>query len=320
VSRRLATSSLICFLCAVGAFAAEIAPGVDLIPGRFVPNVQPDGNTVIFRGTDGLIVLDTGRHPEHALAVIDTAREAHLPVKAIVNSHWHLDHVGGNVMLRRAYPGAKVYASAAIADALKGFLAGYRSQLQDAIAQTPDVEKQKPWQAEIALIDAGPALGPDEVVTAPGSRTIAGRALELGLEDHAVTAGDVWVFDPATRVLAAGDLVTLPVPLFDTACPESWKASLDRLAKKDFRVLVPGHGAPLSPEAFDTYRSAFDHLVACAASAAPKDDCVGGWMKDAGTLIEGEDPKWVRFMLDYYVGNQLRGDPAQAAKLCGKGS
>ena len=53
-----------------------------------------------------------------------------LPVVAIVNSHWHLDHVSGNAALRAAYPRAQVYASDAIDGAMRGFLADYRRQLQ----------------------------------------------------------------------------------------------------------------------------------------------------------------------------------------------
>ena len=49
----------------------ELAPGVDLLPGRFVKGTQPDGNTVILRGRTGLVVVDTGRHPEHTQGVID---------------------------------------------------------------------------------------------------------------------------------------------------------------------------------------------------------------------------------------------------------
>jgi len=55
-----------------------------------------------------------------------------------VNSLWHLDHVGGNVLLRKAYPAARVYASSAIEDAMHGFLANYRAQLEGAIRSTGD--------------------------------------------------------------------------------------------------------------------------------------------------------------------------------------
>jgi len=296
----------------------ELAPGVDLLPGRFVKGTQPDGNTVILRGRTGLVVVDTGRHPEHTQGVIDFANTAHLPVVAIVNSHWHLDHLGGNAMLRKAFPDVRVYASAAFADARKGFLASYRAQLEDMVRKTPDPAAQKPWLAEIALINAGDALAPDEIVATSGERTLAGRRLRLELEDHAVTAGDLWVFDKATRVLVAGDLVTLPVPFLDTACPERWKAALDRLAKTDFVLLVPGHGAPMHRHQFEVYRKAFDSLLKCAASSQRKTSCIAGWMHDAGPLLTGEDPAFVRSLLDYYVDNSLRGDASRRTTLCGQ--
>jgi glyoxylase-like metal-dependent hydrolase (beta-lactamase superfamily II) len=295
----------------------KLAPGVSLLPGRFVKGTQPDGNTVILRGSKGLLVVDTGRHPEHTQGVIDFANAAHLPVTAIVNSHWHLDHIGGNAMLRKAFPDVRVYASAAFADARKGFLASYRAQLEDMVHKTPDPAAQKPWLAEIALIDAGDALAPDEIVDASGERTLAGRRLRLELEDHAVTAGDLWVLDKATRVLVAGDLVTLPVPFLDTACPERWRAALDRVAKTDFVLLVPGHGAPMHRPQFEVYRKAFDGLLKCAASSQPKSSCIDGWMHDAAPLLTGEDPTFVRSLLDYYVDNSLRGDASRRTTLCG---
>jgi glyoxylase-like metal-dependent hydrolase (beta-lactamase superfamily II) len=315
---RMAAAVLGSLVCACAAHAASvIAPDVDLISGTFVAGTQPDGNTVIFKGADGLIVFDTGRHPAHTQAIIDFATAARLPIVAIVNSHWHLDHVGGNVLLRKAYPDAHVYASAAIEDAMHGFLANYRAQLEDAIKGAgDDTAKQAPWRAELALIDAGPTLFPDQRIAKTSTRTIAGRKFRVGYESDAVTAGDVWLFDPATRVLASGDLVTLPAPLFDTACAGHWRGALDRLAAIDFEVLVPGHGAPMHRAEFATYRRAFDHLLDCAAGKQSKQTCSDGWMHDADALIPAADQKLARSLLDYYIDGNLRGDAAQKTTLC----
>ncbi|HVV96905.1 MAG TPA: MBL fold metallo-hydrolase [Rhodanobacteraceae bacterium] len=311
-------SLLIGFVLAGSAQAAStIARDVDLVAGTFVAGMQPDGNSVIFTGKDGLVVFDTGRHPEHTQKIIDFATAAKKPVVAIVNSHWHLDHVGGNVLLRKQYPNVRVYASGAIDDALHGFLANYRTQLEDAIAKAgDDAAKTAPWRAEIALIDAGSSLAPDERIVEGGSRTIAGRAFRVGYENHAVTAGDVWLYDPKTRVLASGDLVTLPAPLFDTACPEHWRTALGRLAAVDFKTLVPGHGAPMRKADFAIYRRAFDGLLACGASAQPKQACIDGWMHEAAPLIPASDEKLARSLLDYYVDQSLRGDAQKREKLC----
>jgi glyoxylase-like metal-dependent hydrolase (beta-lactamase superfamily II) len=295
----------------------ELAPGVHLIAGSFVPGVQPDGNTVVFTGPDGLVVLDTGRHPEHTQEILDFARAAKLPIVAVVNSHWHLDHIGGNGRVRRAYPEVRIYASDAYAAARTGFLASYRKQLEQLLAQTKKPEDAATFRAELAILDEGDALAPDVVISETGRRKLAGRELELHLERHAVTAGDVWVLDPSTRVLAAGDLVTLPAPLLDTACPEGWRRALGDLAAADFSKLVPGHGEPMDRPAFETWRKAFDALLDCGASARPAQECVDGWLHDAASLIPEADQKLARGLVEYYVGASLRADSAHTAALCG---
>jgi glyoxylase-like metal-dependent hydrolase (beta-lactamase superfamily II) len=302
-------------LAASPVAAAEVAPGVHLLPGSFVPGTQPDGNTVIFVAPEGLIVMDTGRHREHTQGIVAFAKEKGVAVKAILNSHWHLDHIGGNPLLRQEFPGVRVYAAPTLEEAMKGFLASYRAYLEDAVKKG-DEEAQKPLRAELAILDAGKALAPDEPVTSSGPRTIAGKELRLELETHAVTAGDLWALDPATGVLAAGDLVTLPAPFLDTACPARWQAALDHLAKADFKILIPGHGPAMTRADFETYRQAFGALLACAASAKAKDECIGGWLRDIGKLVPEQDHTFTRSLLDYYVENHLRGDPAKTAKLC----
>jgi glyoxylase-like metal-dependent hydrolase (beta-lactamase superfamily II) len=221
-------------------------------------------------------------------------------------------------MVRRAFPSVHVYASTAIEAARTGFLARYHQQLEGALAQAGgDAEKEKPLRAELALIDAGDALAPDRPVTKTGDVTIAGRALRLGLQPAAVTAADVWVYDPATRVLLSGDLVTLPAPLFDTACPAGWKTALDALAGVPFERLVPGHGPVLTRDQFESYRRAFGNLLACAASPKAKGECTAGWLADAGPLVPAEEQKMARALLDYYLDTSLRPpDPTKTADLC----
>jgi glyoxylase-like metal-dependent hydrolase (beta-lactamase superfamily II) len=302
------------------AMGGAVAAGVQLLPGRFQEGSQPDGNTVILRGPHGLVVVDTGRHEEHTRAIVRAARELEQPVAAIVNTHWHLDHIGGNALLRREYPGVKIYASGAFAEARKGFLARYRRQLEELMERSQDKSDRAPLRAEMALIDAGDALAPDVVIDSSGERTLAGRPVDVHLVRNAVTAGDLWLFDPATKTLVSGDLVTLPVPLFDTACPAGWERALDELDHADFQTLIPGHGAPMQRRGFETYRTAFRNLTACSRSSRAKDACVEGWMRDAAPLIRNDDPKFARFMAGYYVEKVLRGDPAKLEKACAPAS
>src|SRR4051794_10375581 len=89
------------FVLAVAVSGCATAPprGLTVVPGAFVPGRQPDGNSVVLEGKTGLIVVDTGRHVAHTQAVIDLARAQGKPIAAVINTHWHLDHVGGNVLV-----------------------------------------------------------------------------------------------------------------------------------------------------------------------------------------------------------------------------
>jgi glyoxylase-like metal-dependent hydrolase (beta-lactamase superfamily II) len=298
--------------------AAGIASGIDLIPGQIVAGDQPDGNTVVLRGSEGLIVVDVGRHVSHTQQIIDFADQLGQPVKVVVNTHWHLDHIGGNPLMREAFPGLKIIASGALEEAMTGFLATYRRQLEGAIADagTPADARER-YRQELVILDHGPQLLPDVVVTGTGERTLAGRLLEVHLETFAVSGGDLWLRDPATRTLIAGDLVTVPAPLFDTACPQRWQAALGRLAETDWVTLVPGHGAPMGRAAFTKYRAGFDSLLACAASTEPQESCVDGWLRDAGDLIAENDRPLARGMVGYYVDQVLRGPVERIKSLCG---
>jgi glyoxylase-like metal-dependent hydrolase (beta-lactamase superfamily II) len=304
----------------VPAGGQRLADDAVLLPGAFVLGRQPDGNTTVFAAPQGLVVVDTGRHPAHSQAILDMAVRAKRPIVAVVNSHWHLDHVGGNARLRAAHPGLTVFASPAIEAAMGDFLKTYRGQLVQALAASKDAGEQANFRAEMALIDSGRALFPDQRITAAGERSLGGRSFHVGFEKDAVTAGDVWLLDRGERLLVAGDLVTLPAPFLDTACPARWSAALERLDAQPFDRLVPGHGPVLDRAGFTRYRTAYDHLITCAASKAPTSECVAGWHRDADALLaKAEDRKAADALLGYYLGQVLRGpEAARRAKRCAK--
>ena len=306
---------LLALLMSAPAWAREpmaLAPGVWWLRGDFVPGQQPDGNSVIFEGRDGLVVVDSGRHAAHSDRLLEFARKQRQTITALINTHWHLDHVGGNPRLRAAHPGLTVYASNAIDAALGGFLSRSREQLATTLVRESDPSQQAAMRDEIARIDAGPALRPDAVVERAQAVVLAGRPVRLGLERGAATAGDVWVFDPATKTLVAGDLVTLPTPFFDTACPARWQATFAHLEAIPFERLVPGHGAPLTRTGFLRYRDAFDRLLACAATDAAPTTCVATWRNAAGPLLASQPDALVSGLIEYYVTQRLRGPGAES--------
>ena len=316
---------------AVAAFAStpepappeprRLAEGAWWLPGSHLPGRQPDGNTVVLEGPEGLVVLDTGRHSAHRQAILDLARRVGKPVAAIVNSHWHLDHVSGNPALKAAHPGARVHASGAIDGAIAGFLAKSAASMREMLAK-PGLPAgvASDMRGDLATIANARALRPDAVVTASGAVALAGRSLHLNLARHAATEGDVWIFDPATRVAAVGDLVTLPAPFLDTACVEGWKAALAQVWATPFETLVPGHGHPMDRAGFARYRNAFESFTACATSTREARVCAGEWTQAVTSLLEsaGQDPKRAEAMAAYYVKDVLRPNPA-GSRFCREG-
>lgn len=316
LSSRVIISSMLLALSTCVAYPGDLlrlGKDVYLLRGDFPEGRQPDGNSVLLLAPAGLVVIDTGRHRVHTQRIVDFAQSRGHPIAAIINTHWHLDHLGGNVLLREAYPQATVYASAVIQDAQRGFLQDYRAQLAYAIAAAAPGSDTAAWRNEITLIDAGAKLLPNVVIDATQTLRIAGRRLDLHLERSAATEGDLWLRDSARGIVIAGDLVTLPVPFFDTACASGWEDALGRIATTSFDRLVPGHGPPMTRTHVQRYHRSFRALRACAASTRTTAECSQEWLDNAGPLIEKVDVPRVPAMIDYYV-KVLRQAPEECSK------
>ena len=305
-------------LTACTASSATLPAGYHLIPGRVPLDWQgPDGNTIVLDAPQGLIVVDTGRSPQHAQAILDYANSQGKPIAAILNSHWHLDHTTGNLDLRQAYPGAHVYATTAIEGALVGFLGRNREQGDKMLA---DPKVPEPQKAQLRRgryrTDNPDTLRPTRPVLKTETVSIAGRELDLHVAPFAVSEADLWIYDPNEKVAMVGDLVVDIVPFMDTACPDGWRKALDEVAAVPFTVLVPGHGPVMDRTDFLTWKTAYDNLLTCARSDADKKVCIAGWQKDAAKFIGESHAKYVPAALDYYIDTRLRSSPEEQQKYC----
>lgn len=265
-------------------------PEPTVIAGAFPPDRGPDGNNVILRAPRGLIVVDTGRHTEHQEKLLAFARQAGAPIAAIINTHWHLDHTGGNAELRAVYPGAEIIATRAVEGALVGFFPKGRGQGEALIASGKATPQQiEDIQLGRSAIDDTRNLLPTRPIAQSGAVDIAGRRLDLHVAPFAATEADLWIYDAATKTAIVGDLVVAGVPFFDSGCPEGWRAALGEIAATPFVRLIPGHGEPMTREAFASWRAAFDALLDCAASPAAVATCVAGWRTGAAAFIPAGD-------------------------------
>lgn len=309
--------AIILGLLLAGGSAVSAAEPYHLIPGAVPLDKGPDGNTIVLDAPKGLIVFDTGRHPEHAQAIIDYAKARHRPIAAIINSHWHLDHTTGNADIRAAYPKAEVYQSNAVDGARATFLAKGRADAEKRLADPKTPHARLPEVRRFLDRMAHPdSIRPTKPVTRTGRITIAGRPLDVHLARFAATEGDVWIYDPKTRVAIVGDLVVDIVPFMDTACPEGWSKALADVAATPFRTLIPGHGPVMSRADFTAWRTAYDNFVACGHSDADKAQCVAGWERDAAKFIDDAHRDYVHEAADYYLTTRLRSSRDEQQKYC----
>ena len=302
---------------ASAAGAAPLAPH-QLITGGVYEDKGPDGNTVILDAPEGLIVVDTGRHPEHAAKILAYAKAAGKPVAAIVNSHWHLDHTTGNMDLLTAYPGVPIVTSRAIEGQLfRDFVAPGRAQAKKALEDRTATPEQRPRMIRAQAFFDQPAFGhPTIAVERSAKMRVAGRELDVRLAPFAASEGDVWLSIPEEKLVIAGDLVVDIVPFMDTACVEGWEQALEDISAVDFQTLIPGHGAPMTKPDFIQWKTAFGALVGCGRSNAAAAECVEGWMTNAAPFIAEHKKAYSREAAAYYIETRLRSKPEEQRKFC----
>lgn len=295
----------------------QVSGNYQLIPGSVPADKGPDGNSIILDAPDGLILVDTGRHPAHSQKLLAYAKERGRPIAAIINTHWHLDHTTGNYDIRKHFPDAKVYATTAIEGALKGFLGHNRGQADEMLAdpKTPPERKAEILRGR-SVIDNPDRLRPNVPVAASGEMRIAGRKLDVHVAPFAATEADLWLYVPADRLAIVGDLVVDIVPFMDTACADGWKKALEEVAATPFVTLIPGHGSPMDRGQFLAWKGAFDRFVDCGRSARPKEECIEGWKRDAATFIDSAHRDYVMEAAAYYIDTRLRSSPEEQQKYC----
>jgi len=214
--------------------------------------LQPGGesgvsNAGVIADADGLTIVDTLMVRSQWAPFAAAVDALDQPVKRVVLTHAHVDHVGGTGRFRNA----AVYASQVTSDLLdqampldsyKAFMPAFASEFDDlAEAGTRPVSH---------LIDGAGNLSPRvEVLPASGH-----------------TPGDVMVLVADADVLFAGDLCFFGVtPLAFQGDPATWAEMLDAIAELA-DTIVPGHG-PVGGET--QVRELQEYLRACVAGEIP---------------------------------------------------
>jgi cyclase len=177
-------------------------------------------------GSNGVVVVDTFEDVAPAKDLLAEIRKiTNLPIRFVVNTHYHLDHTGGNAVFAQA--GATILAQRN----LRGWL---RTENLKFFGPNPKPE-QKAMVEELVLPDETYS---DAVDIYLGARQIQVRYM-LG---H--TGGDSVVTVPDADVVFAGDLVWQKhLPNLIDATTSDWVKTLDKLlADHPAATFVSGHG------------------------------------------------------------------------------
>ena len=215
---------------AAPAFAmAEIAPGLYVRQGAHeeatVANQDGIANIGFVVGNTAVAVIDPGGSRFDGEALRARVRAVtKLPIRFVVMTHLHPDHVFGAVAFQADRPDYVAHARlAASLDQRGGY---YRSHLAEALGAA----------------QVGGLVMPTMPVADTAELDLGGRTLRLQAHATAHTDNDLSLLDSATGTLWAGDLLFVDrTPAVDGSIL-GWLGELQKLKQLPARQAVPGHG------------------------------------------------------------------------------
>lgn len=241
---------------AVPMQATPVAPGTWFVQGESALGSAANRNFISNAGfvvtPEGVLVVDALGSPVLAQRLLALIREkTAAPVRYVVVTHCHADHIYGLQVLKAA--GARVVAHAGCRDYLASDAARLRLQASR--------DEMRPWIDENTRL-----VTPDLWLEADPSEpdlelTLGSRRFIVRHAGPAHTVEDLVVNDPQTGVTFAGDIVFRGrIPFVGQADSRRWVQALDRLLALKPGVMVPGHG-PLSLDPATDLALTRDYLV-----------------------------------------------------------
>ena len=261
----------------------EIADGVFAFQGvNELMRPENEGaicNLGVVVGADAVAVIDSGGSLVEAQAFIAAIAEVtSKPVRFLINTHMHPDHIFGNAAFQTLGPTIVGHQNLPAALEARGeyYLRSYREQLGDELMEGIEIVQ--------------PTLLVDDTM----ELDLGGRVLQLKAWEAAHTDNDLTVYDPSSGTFFAGDLVFLGhLPTIDGSLL-GWLKQMDTLAGIDAARVVPGHGPAPSkwPEALEAERRYFEVLARDLRQAIKEGTPLAEAVKTAG---RSEAPDWALF-------------------------
>lgn len=212
---------------------ASVAPRFQVISGF------ANGNILVFEGRSGLFLVDGQSAKRVALADSALRTVTSLPVRIVVNTHYHGDHIEGNVYWRER--GARIMGHAALAG--------------EARKDTTIAELE--WHRT----PAAPEALPDQTFDDSLAMDFEGEPVILLHPKPAHTNGDAMIWFSRANILHTGDIIEREAPPFIDwwagGSLDGMIAATDGIIDRvnDRTIIVPGHGTPTDRAGARAYRA-----------------------------------------------------------------
>jgi glyoxylase-like metal-dependent hydrolase (beta-lactamase superfamily II) len=238
----------------------QIVPGIYSAIGTGAINVG--SNSAVIVNQDDVLIVDSHISPESGRAMLRELKAiTDKPVRFLINTHFHYDHVNGN----QAFPPAvdiigheftrrkltgDILDRGMFADLVKGLpkqlddLRARAAAEQDTAARAR-LDQQVRVQSAFAASLENLRVTPPNVTVSDHMTLFRGdREIRLLFVGHGHTAGDLVVYLPKERLLCSGDLLVNGVANLIDGFVNEWPDALEKLKPLDFVDVIPGHGEP----------------------------------------------------------------------------
>ena len=255
-------------------------------------------NTTIVIGDQGVLVFDAAGFALQGERLLRKVAElTDKPVTHIAISHWHGDHSLGDYKVLERFPAAQVIAH----DFTARYIASpnvdkpeprdskaegeYRARVEKALATgvrsdgTPVTPTMRAFYVELLEhfdfvseeIARGAVTRPTETMSDRLVIDLGGKTVELRHIAPGNTKGDMFLWLPAEKILATGDIVVRPTPYGFFSYPKSWAGVLRELKTFDATFIVPGHGDVMTDTSYLDLLAETMDLVAKQVDALAKE-------------------------------------------------
>jgi glyoxylase-like metal-dependent hydrolase (beta-lactamase superfamily II) len=263
--------------------AIKIAPHIYMFHAPLSSGPAPLANEMLIEQTDGLVLVDAGKTRGAGERIVALIRSiSSKPVKAVIITHCHPDHVLGLGPIVEAWPKAAIVESrdtlACIErnddDSYKGIprtrggsaerdqkraagLRAYAAQLGPNLTDPKlSAAERRGWADVVGVLDQRIAdergtylVMPTVTFTDTYKIDDPLAPVEARFLGRAHTDGDVVVWAPRQRVVATGDVVVWPIPFTGSRVFE-WPGTLRAIERLRPLIVVPGHGVVLRGTAY----------------------------------------------------------------------